>query len=162
LAENCLAKKIAIDIFVINSENFDLMTFSPLATVTGGNIKYYNYEDPEGKQNYEKLHYDLGRVLTQALYYDVSCNSRCSKELEILNSYGIFNSIKGCTFNLSACDADFSYSFTYKMKEKVSSNKRLYFQIVTMFTDSFGEQFLRVFNYSVLTIRDYCKYLKLK
>jgi len=31
-----------------------------------------------------------------------------------------------------------------------------------MFTDSFGEQFLRVFNYSVLTIRDYCKYLKLK
>jgi len=143
----------------MNCSNFDLITFSPLASITGGKIKYYTIEEPEAKQSFEKLHYDFSKILTKMLYYDVSFASRCSKEIEILNTYvGQLTPIKGSTFNLSACDSDYSYCFTYKIKEQLSHNKRIYFQIVVLFTDSFGQQFLRVFNYSVIVQRDYCKH----
>ena len=119
-------KKIAVDIIACNSDYFDLVTFSPLATLTGGNIKYYTYEEPEAKQSFEKLHYDINRILTQPIYYEVSFTARCSKELEILNSYGgSINSRKGVHTTLSACDPDYSFCFTYKIKDKLLNNKRV-------------------------------------
>jgi hypothetical protein len=48
------------------SISFDLSTFSVASNLSGGQIEFYNYSIDQSvvKSNYEKIHYDLTRILT--------------------------------------------------------------------------------------------------
>lgn len=81
LARSCLDAKIGIDMFVFNSDYFDLATVSALNTITGGSLYYYHEYNPDFDS--EKLHYELFRNLTRQYGYDAIMTLRSSQGITL-------------------------------------------------------------------------------
>jgi len=62
-----------------NKENVDIVTFSPVSSITGGEIHLYNEfnQDKDG----ESFHYKLFRILTRETAYDCIMTLRLSEGL---------------------------------------------------------------------------------
>ena len=72
VGEKASNNRIVIDQFIFMSTLFDLSTFAVASNLSGGHLEYYNYSNDPSVINslYEKLHYDLTRILTRPNYYD--------------------------------------------------------------------------------------------
>ena len=72
IGEKAANNRIVVDQFIFMSVDYDISTFSLVSNLSGGHIEFYNYSmDPKTVQSmYEKLHYDLTRILTRPNYYD--------------------------------------------------------------------------------------------
>lgn len=162
LAEEIHDKRIAVDQFILGSNQFDLATFSPISNSSGGSIFFYTIEnnDPNDlKVKFEKMHYNLTRVLTRENFYDVKFMLRYSIGFEVLEILGPFNKKLGEGLSLPSCDPDLSFSYMLRLTESLKPEARYHFQLVALYIDNFNNRFLRIFNYTLLTTNDISKYL---
>lgn len=160
LTEYFTQKRIVIDQFIFANFQFDLATFSVLSNLTGGSVIFYpintkDYSDIKFK--FEKVHYDLSRILTRPNYYDVKFMLRLSMGIETVEILGPFGKKLGEAFQLAGCDPDYSYYYNLRLSETLKNNQRCHFQLVCLYIDNFNQRYLRTINYTVIATNEISK-----
>ena len=150
IGEKAANNRIVIDQFIFMSTSFDLSTFSIASNLSGGQIEFYNYtSDPNVRDSlYEKLHYDLTRILTRPNYYDCKFMLRFTVGVDCVEILGPFNKKLGEAFQLGGCDPDYCYFYNMRLNENFKKGQKIDIQLVILFDDNFGSRYLRIFNYS--------------
>ena len=69
IAKEALERKVSVDLFIYNSDYYDLPTIGVLSTLTGGSI--YKYKTYNTDRDSESLYYELYRNLTRTYAYDI-------------------------------------------------------------------------------------------
>lgn len=157
LAETCLQKRVVVDQFVMGSTALDLATFSVISNLTGGAVNFYSISSNDIRIKFEKLHFDLSRILTRPNYYDVRFMIRCSLGLNAPEIIGPFNRKIGQAFALSSCDPDYSFAYNLRLSESLKSGEPYHLQLVCLYIDNFNERYLRIFNYTFIPTTDTAK-----
>ena len=150
IGEKAANNRITIDQFIFMSTSFDLSTFSVASNLSGGQLEYYNYSSDPNVINslYEKLHYDLTRVLTRPNYYDCKFMLRFTMGVDCVEILGPFNKKLGEAFQLGGCDPDYCYYYNMRLSENFKKGQKIDIQLVILFDDNFSKRYLRIFNYS--------------
>lgn len=147
-AEKACQNRVVVDQFIFGSTSYDLATLSLISTITGGHVEFYaGSNDPiVMASNFEKMHYDLTRIVTRPNYYDVRFMIRFSMNIDLFEMLGPFNIKKGDAFILGGCDPDYLFYYSLRIKDSFKPQEKVDFQVVCMFTDNFGKKYLRIFN----------------
>ena len=66
---------------------------------------------------YEKLHYDLTRILTRPNYYDCKFMLRFTVGVDCVEILGPFNKKLGEAFQLGGCDPDYCYYYNMRLND---------------------------------------------
>ena len=150
IGEKAANNRIVVDQFIFMSNSYDLSTFSVVSNLSGGQIEYYNYsKDPNVINSlYEKLHYDLTRILTRPNYYDCKFMLRFTVGVDCVEILGPFNKKLGEAFQLGGCDPDYCYYYNLRLNEYFKNGQKTDIQIVILFDDNYSNRYLRIFNYS--------------
>jgi len=151
IGQNAANNKIAVDQFIFMSTTFDISTFAVVSNLSGGQIEYYNYSsDPSTiSAMFEKLHYDLTRIVTRPNYYDCKFMLRFCFGLDCVEILGPFNKKLGEAFQLGGCDPDYCYYYNLRLNEHFMNGQKLDIQIVVLYDDNFSNRYVRVFNTSL-------------
>eukprot|EP01017_Pseudomicrothorax_dubius_P008358 TRINITY_DN12740_c0_g2_i1.p1 TRINITY_DN12740_c0_g2~~TRINITY_DN12740_c0_g2_i1.p1 ORF type:complete len:602 (-),score=127.54 TRINITY_DN12740_c0_g2_i1:161-1966(-) len=138
-----LGQRIAVNLFVFNSEYFDLPTIAPVATLTGGTVVYYPKYD--GHLDAEKLHYEVARILTRYQGFDVVMKLRTSQGLSVTETISAGYKKPGAEIEFSTLDADKSLTFLLKQDDKIT-DPVAYAQLAVLYTNTNGDRVLRISN----------------
>ena len=132
LGEQAANNRIVVDQFIFMSYKYDLSTFSLVSNLSGGHIEYYNYSmNPNTvKSMYEKLHYDLTRILTRPNYYDCKFMLRYNVGIDCVEILGPFNKKLGEAFQLGGCDPDYCYYYNMRINENIQSRQKADIQLI--------------------------------
>ena len=158
-AEEANANRTVVDQFIFMNNNYDLATMGQISNLTGGHVFYYPFslENNAMSSNYEKLHYDITRIISRPNYYDVKFMIRFTLGLDCSEILGSFNKFLGEAFQLGGCDPDFSYFYNLRMNETFKNEQKIDFQIVCLYNDNFGQRYLRIFNSTYNMTEDVAK-----
>ena len=150
IGEKAANNRIVVDQFIFMSTAYDLSTFSIASNLSGGHVEYYNYSvDPNViNSNYEKLHYDLTRILTRPNYYDCKFMLRFTVGVDCVEILGPFNKKLGEAFQLGGCDPDYCYYYNMRLNEYFKHGQKIDIQLVVLYDDNYSDRYLRIFNYS--------------
>ena len=150
IGEKAANNRIVIDQFIFMSTTFDLSTFAVVSNLSGGQIEFYNFSTDPNVINslYEKLHYDLTRILTRPNYYDCKFMLRFTLGVDCVEILGPFNKKLGQAFQLGGCDPDYCYYYNMRLNENFKNGDKIDIQLVVLFDDNFSNRYLRIFNYS--------------
>ena len=151
IAEKASNHRIVVDQFIFMSTTYDLSTFSLISNLTGGHVEYYNYSiNPiTVKAMFEKLHYDLTRILTRPNYYDCKFMLRFSMGIDCVEILGPFNKKLGEAFQLGGCDPDYCYYYNMRINENFKPGQKVDIQLVVLYDNNYSQRFLRIFNTSL-------------
>ena len=151
MCEEATKNRTVVDQFVFTTKEFDVGTLSVASNLTGGQFHFY---PPTGLQTndsilsslYEKMHYDLSRVLSRKNFYDVKFMFRFSSGIDCVEILGPFQKKLGEAFQLGGCDPDYCFYYNMRINENFKPKDRICVQIVCLYYDNYGKQFLRTFN----------------
>ena len=148
LAEKANNNRIIIDQFIFMSYEYDLSTFSIVSNLTGGHIEYYNYSNENNIINslFEKMHYDLTRIITRPNYNDCKFMIRFTSGIDCIEILGSFNKKIAEAFQIGFCDPDFCYYYSFRLNKNFEIGSKINIQIVCLFNDNFNKRYLRTFN----------------
>ena len=151
IAEKAANNRIVVDQFIFMSTSYDLSTFSLISNLTGGHVEYYNYSmNPiTVKAMFEKLHYDLTRILTRPNYYDCKFMLRFSIGIDCVEILGPFNKKLGEAFQLGGCDPDYCYYYNMRINENFKPGQKVDIQLVVLYDNNYSQRYLRIFNTSL-------------
>lgn len=157
LAESCLKNRTAVDLFILDSLQLDLANISLVPNLTGGQVHFYESQNnsvSELKLKFEKIHYDLSRIISRPNYYDVKFMLRFSVGVDTGDIIGPFGKKLGEGFSLAACDPDYAFAYNLRLTETLQTNTKVHFQFVCLYIDNFNERYLRIFNYTIHATND--------
>lgn len=157
LAESCLKNRTTVDLFILDSLQVDLANVSLVSNLTGGQVNFYESQNnniSELKLKFEKIHYDLSRVVSRPNYYDVKFMLRFSVGVDTGDIIGPFGKKLGEGFSLAACDPDYAFSYNLRLTESLANNSKVHFQFVCLYIDNFNQRYLRIFNYTIQATND--------
>ena len=119
IGEIAANNRIVVNQFIFMSTAYDLSTFSIVSNLSGGHVEFYNYSMDSTTANamYEKLHYDLTRILKRPNYYDCRFMLRFSLGADCVEILGPFNKKLGEAFQLGGCDPDYCYYYNMRLNE---------------------------------------------
>ena len=159
IGEKAANNRIVVDQFIFMSVDFDFSTFSLATNLSGGHMEYYHYSmDPKTVQSmFEKLHYDLTRILTRHNYYDCKFMLRFSVGTDCVEILGPFNKKLGEAFQLGGCDPDYCYYYNMRINETFKPGQKMDIQLVVLFDDNYSNRYLRIFNTSLEATNDVSK-----
>ena len=148
LIDKCNISRICVDQFIFMSYQYDLSTLSKISNFTGGHVEYYNYTSNDNIFNslFEKMHYDLTRIISRPNYYDCRIMIRMSEGIDCVEILGPFNRKLGEAFQLGCCDPDFCYYYSLRISDNFKPKTRIHIQIACLFNDNFNQRYLRLFN----------------
>ena len=143
--------RIVVDQFIFMSTLYDISTMSLVSNLSGGHVEFYNYSmDPViVNTNFEKLHFDLTRILTRPNYYDCRFMLRFSVGIDCVEILGPFNKKLGEAFQLGGCDPDYCYYYNMRLNETFKSGQKVDIQLVILYNDNYSDTYLRIFNTSL-------------
>ena len=144
----CNNKRICIDQFIFMSYQYDLSTLGLISNLTGGHVEYYNYTSDNYILNsiFEKMHYDLTRIISRPNYNDCKFMIRLSQGIDCVEILGPFNRKLGEAFQLGFCDPDYCYYYSLRINDNLKPKSKVHIQIVCLFNDNFNQRYLRIFN----------------
>ena len=169
IIEKCNNNKITIDQFIYDilskgkydDLNFNL--FSKFSSETGGHFNYYPlfnvesdnlFSNIEINSSLEKIHYDLNSIISVNNYYDAKFMLRHSKEIDCFEIIGSFLNKNQEAIQFGGFSNDNSFSYIFRLVENLVNNQRIHFQIAALFIDNYGNQYLRLFNYTITAEED--------
>ena len=150
IGEKSAKNKIVIDQFIFLTELYDISTYSIASNLSGGEIFFYNDNHYKGLSNsiYEKLYYDITRILTRPNYYNCKFMLRYSKGLDCSEILGQFNKKLGEAFELGGCDPDYCYYYNMRLTQNFKKGDNLDIQLAVLYEDNYSDTYVRVFNYT--------------
>lgn len=155
-------KRITFDLFVCgySKNQIHIPTFFELCHNTGGDGYYYNINDninfftDDIKYKFEKLHYDINRVLTRREYSDVQISLKTNSGIDVSDILGNFGRKSNGVINLTSCHEDYNLMYNLKFK-KLKEDKKYSFQFVITYTDPYENMSkMRVLNYALYASND--------
>ena len=143
--------RIVVDQFIFMSTLYDISTMAIVSNLSGGHVEYYNYSmDPiTVNAMYEKLHFDLTRILTRPNYYDCRFMLRFSVGIDCVEILGPFNKKLGEAFQLGGCDPDYCYYYNMRINQTFKTGQKVDIQLVVLYNDNYSNSYLRIFNTSL-------------
>jgi len=159
LITKCGIERIAVDIFSFANPQFDFVTMSQISIHTGGKASHYSINSKDEKdlnKKFEKIHYDLARILTRPNYYDVKFMIRYGVLFEVNEIIGQFGKKLGTGFTIPSFDPDQNFIYNLRYNERLK-DPLVNFQVVCMYVDNFNHKYLRVFNLSLQVEKDISK-----
>ena len=157
LAESCLKNRTAVDLFILDSLQLDLANVSLVSNLTGGQEHFYESQNnnvSELTSKFEKIHYDLSRIVSRPNYYDVKFMLRFSVGIDTGDIIGPFGKKLGEGFSLASCDPDYAFAYNLRLTESLQNNSKVHFQFVCLYIDNFNQRYLRIFNYTIQATND--------
>ena len=155
IGQKAAKNKIVIDQFIFLSELYDISTFSIASTLSGGDIFFYQDVGGEVPQYlYEKLYFDITRVLTRPNYYNCKFMLRYSKGIDCYEILGPFTKKLGDAFELGGCDPDYCFYYNFRLNQQLKKDEILHIQLATLYEDNYSDIYIRVFNYSFEVIEE--------
>ncbi len=158
LIDKCIKYRIAIDQFIFGNINYDLSTFSILSNLTGGNIKFYDFNIKEINNTknilnsyFEKLYNDIYRIISKPNYYDIKVNLKYSFGIKVKEIFGPVNKKLSDFFTIPSFNPDSSFFYDLSINDSLNNKQKINFQLVVFYIDNFNQRFLRIFNYSIKT-----------
>ena len=106
---------------------------------------------------FEKLHYDLTRILTRPNYYDCKFMLRFSVGIDCVEILGPFNKKLGEAFQLGGCDPDYCYYYNMRINDTFKPGQKMDIQLVVLYDDNYSNRYLRIFNTSLEATNDVSK-----
>ena len=161
IIDKCQKYRVAIDQFIFGNIYYDLSTFCNISNLTGGAIKFYDFQYRDIKdnpilinQNFEKLSNDIFRIISRPNYYDIKVNLRYTIGFEVLEILGAFYKKLTDNFSIPSLDPDSSFFYHLRLSDSFNTEQKVGFQLVVFYTDNFNKRYLRVFNYTNKTCND--------
>ena len=155
IGQKAAKNKIVIDQFIFLSELYDISTFSIASTLSGGDIFFYQDVGGEVPQYlYEKLHFDITRVLTRPNYYNCKFMLRYSEGIYCYEILGPFTKKLGDAFELGGCDPDYCFYYNFRLNQQLKKDEILHIQLAALYEDNYSDIYIRVFNYSFEVIEE--------
>ena len=155
IGQKAAKNKIVIDQFIFLSELYDISTFSIASTLSGGDIFFYQDVGGEVPQYlYEKLYFDITRVLTRPNYYNCKFMLRYSKGIDCYEILGPFTKKLGDAFELGGCDPDYCFYYNFRLNQQLKKDEILHIQLAALYEDNYSDIYIRVFNYSFEVIEE--------
>lgn len=152
LSETCLKNRTVVDLFILDSMQLDLANISLISNNTGGVVNFYESQAnsvADLKMKFEKIHYDLSRIISRPNYYDVKFMLRLSVGVETMDIIGPFGKKLGEGFALASCDPDYAFTYDLRISETLQDSAKVHFQLVCLYIDNFNERYLRILNYTI-------------
>ncbi len=106
------------------------------------------------KYKFDKMYYNLTRILTRQNVYEVKFMLRASQSFEVMDILGPFPKKAGNGFLMPTCDPDTSFSYTIRINETLKNEAKHNFQLVVLYINNFNQRFLRIFNYTLVSTTD--------
>ena len=155
IGQKAAKNKIVIDQFIFLSELYDISTFSIASTLSGGDIFFYQDVGGDVPQYlYEKLYFDITRVLTRPNYYNCKFMLRYSKGIDCYEILGPFTKKLGDAFELGGCDPDYCFYYNFRLNQQLKKDEILHIQLAALYEDNYSDIYIRVFNYSFEVIEE--------
>ena len=161
IIEKCNKNRIAVDQFIFGEIDYDLNKLEQISNCTGGGIYHYKFNQKTILNDtfyslnyyYEKIFYDITRIISRNNVYGVNVVLRNVIGIEILEILGGINNITNNNtsfFNIASFDPDSSFIYNLKIDDYFINNQKVDFQLVVFYTDNFSNNYLRVINYTIL------------
>ena len=155
IGQKAAKNKIVIDQFIFLSELYDISTFSIASTLSGGDIFFYHDAGGGAPQYlYEKLHFDITRILTRPSYYNCKFMLRYSKGIDCYEILGPFTKKLGDAFEIGGCDPDYCFYYNLRLNQQFKDYDILHIQLAVLYEDNYSNTYIRVFNYSFEVIEE--------
>lgn len=144
----------------VDSFLFDECACEPLlsypATASGGHV--HLMRQFSWTRDYEKLYFDLLRLIRRPSAFDCTFKLRCSKGLGIQDAITPFTVAGGSTayrvmdkttFKIPRIDCDTSFAFTIKYQDHLENRRQVFFQVALLHTTLGGDRLIRVHTLAV-------------
>ena len=148
LAEKANDNRITVDQFIFMCKEYDLSTLSIVSNLSGGYIEYYNYTEDNNILNslFEKMHYDLTRIISRSNFNDCKFMIRLSEGVNCFEILGPFNNKIAEGFQIGFCDPDYCFYYSLRIHDTLKVGSKIHVQIACLYNDNFNMRYLRIFN----------------
>ena len=158
----CNKNRIVVDQFIFGDIDYDLNKLENISSCTGGGIYHYKFNQKSILNNdsqdsinyyYEKLFYDITRIISRNNVYGINATLRNTIGIEILDILGGMNKIVNTNtsfFNIGGLDPDSSFIYNLRLDDYFKKEQKVDFQLAILYTNNFSQNFLRVINYSII------------
>ena len=158
----CNKNRIVVDQFIFGEIDYDLNKLENISSCTGGGIYHYKFNqktilnnDSQDSINYyyEKLFYDITRIISRNNVYGINATLRNTIGIEILDIFGGMNKIVNMNtsfFSIGGLDPDSSFIYNLRLDDYFKKDQTIDFQLAILYTDNFSQNFLRVINYTIM------------
>jgi hypothetical protein len=162
IIEKCNKNRITVDQFIFGEIDYDLNKLDQISNCTGGGIYHYNFNLKNINQNnsqinlnyyYERLFYDITRIISRNNIYGINAVLRNTIGIEILEILGgMYNIVSTNTsfFNIGGFDPDSSFIYNLRIDDYFKNEQKIDFQLAVLYTNNYSQNFLRVINYSII------------
>ena len=119
------------------------------------NLKTINTNEINKKDilnyNFEKLFYDISRIISRNNVYGLKINLRNTIGIEAYEILGGYSKIcsNDSFFSMASCDPDSSFIYYLRFDDYFKNNDKINFQIAILYTNNFSKNYLRVINYTL-------------
>ena len=148
LAEKANDNRITVDQFIFMCNEYDLSTLSIVSNLSGGHVEYYNYTEDNNILNshFEKMHYDLTRIISRPNFNDCKFMIRLSEGVNCFEILGPFNNKIAEGFQIGFCDPDYCFYYSLRIHDNLKVGSKIHVQIACLYNDDFNMRYLRIFN----------------
>ncbi|KTW27700.1 hypothetical protein T552_02140 [Pneumocystis carinii B80] len=143
LAKKCVNLGVGVDFFLFPAFYIDISTIGVLASITGGEIYYY--QDFIEERDASKVIGEFTRNVTREQAYHVQIKVRCSNGLQVQQYIGNYIQ-KRSDLELSVIDSEKAISITFTYDSKLNPKSNAYFQCAVLYTTATGQRRLRCYN----------------
>ena len=162
IINKCNNNRIVVDQFIFGEIDYDLNKLENISSCTGGGIYHYKFKqktilnnDSQDSINYyyERLFYDITRIISRNNVYGINATLRNTIGIEILDIFGGMNKIVNMNtsfFSVGGLDPDSSFIYNLRLDDYFKKDQKIDFQLAILYTNNFSQNFLRVINYTII------------
>ena len=162
IIEKCNKNRIVVDQFIFGEIDYDLNKLENISNCTGGGIYHYKFSQKNILKNinqdnlnyyYERLFYDITRIISRNNVYGINATLRNTIGIEILEILGgMYNIVNNNTsfFSIAGLDPDSSFIYNLRLDDYFKNEQKIDFQLAVLYTNNFSQNFLRIINYTII------------
>ncbi|KAM5302243.1 protein transport protein Sec24A isoform 2-T2 [Glossophaga mutica] len=145
LALDCSGQQVAVDLFLLSGQYFDLASLGCISRYSAGSVYYYpSYHHQHNPVQVQKFQKELQRYLTRKIGFEAVMRIRCNKGLSIHTFHGNFFVRSTDLLSLPNVNPDAGYAVQMSVEESLSDTQLVSFQSALLYTSSKGERRIRV------------------
>ena len=162
IIDKCNKNRIVVDQFIFGDIDYDLNKLENISNCTGGGIYHYKFSQKNILKNitqdnlnyyYERLFYDITRIISRNNVYGINATLRNTIGIEILEILGgMYNIVNtnASFFSIAGLDPDSSFIYNLRLDDYFKNEQKIDFQLAVLYTNNFSQNFLRIINYSII------------
>ena len=162
IIDKCNKNRIVIDQFIFGEIDYDLNKLEQISNCTGGGIYHYKFNqktilrnDSQDNLNYyyERLFYDITRIISRNNVYGINATLRNTIGIEILEILGGMYNITNTNtsfFSIAGLDPDSSFIYNLRIDDYFKNGQNIDFQLAILYTNNYSQNFLRIINYAII------------